>query len=129
MVLFSTNTGEPLGIFPDAVIQHLRVGASSPLAAKHMANDDARRLDVLGAGWQARSHVPALDVVLDLKEIRVYSTTPESRESFVDDIDVDATAVAVDELEAVFRDTDVVQCVTNSTPPSLKWSGSRTART
>lgn len=117
VVLFSTNTGEPLGIFPDAIIQHLRVGASSALAAKYMANDDASTLGVLGAGWQARSHIPALDRVLDLEEINVYSPTPSSREAFVEEIDVDTEVSALNDPEAVFRDADVVQCVTNSTAP------------
>lgn len=117
VVLFSTNTGEPLGIFPDAIIQHLRVGASSALAAKYMANDDASTLGVLGAGWQARSHIPALDLVLDLDEVRVYSPTPASREQFVEEMDIDAEITAVDEPQAVFRNADIVQCVTNSTAP------------
>lgn len=123
VALFSTNTGELLGLFPDAIIQHLRVGASSAIAAKHMTNDDASVLGVLGAGWQARSHVPALDRVLDLAEIRVYSPTPASREEFVEEIDVDADVVAVDDPEVVFHEADVVQCVTNSTAPifEMEW--------
>lgn len=123
VVLFSTNTGELLGLFPDAIIQHLRVGASSALAAQYMANDEASTLGVLGAGWQARSHIPALDRVLDLDTIRVYSPTPESREKFVDEIDVDADVTAVADPESVFDDADVVQCVTNATAPvfDMEW--------
>ena len=119
VILFGTNTGEPLAIFPDAIVQHLRVGATSALAAKSMANEDASRLGVLGAGWQARSHVPALDHVLDLDTIEIYSPTPDSRETFAAEMKtaVDADVTAVAEPREVFRDADVVQCVTNATTP------------
>jgi ornithine cyclodeaminase/alanine dehydrogenase-like protein (mu-crystallin family) len=118
-LLFDTNAGELLGIFPDAIIQHLRVGASSALAAKYLANNDADQLGVLGAGWQAQSHIPALDQIFDLETVTVYSPTPESRQSFAETMDeeIDAEVIPASEAKAVFKDADIVQCVTNSTEP------------
>lgn len=130
VVLFNTNTGEPLGIFPDAIIQHLRVGASSALAAKYLANNNASKVGMLGAGWQARAHVPALDLVHDLDLIEVFSPTSERRNSFADEMNkrVDTEVVAVDTPEAVFVDADIIQCVTNSTAPvfEMDWVESGT---
>lgn len=116
IVLLSMNTGEPLAMFPDAIVQHSRVAGSSALGAKYLANDDASTLGMLGAGWQARSHLPALDIVCDLEEVNVYSPTPESRESFAEEMadEVSPTVRAVDEPQAVFEDADIVQCVTNA---------------
>lgn len=37
VLLFRVNTGEPLAIFPDGVLQRLRVGATSALATRYMA--------------------------------------------------------------------------------------------
>ena len=37
VLLFSTTTGEPLAIFPDGVLQRLRVGATNALGAKYLA--------------------------------------------------------------------------------------------
>src|ERR1051325_7597140 len=37
VMLFSTETGALLGMFPDGVMQRLRVGAASGLALKHLA--------------------------------------------------------------------------------------------
>ena len=34
VLLFSTDTGEPLAIFPDGVLQRMRVGATSAIGAK-----------------------------------------------------------------------------------------------
>jgi hypothetical protein len=37
VMLFSTITGEPLAIFPDGVVQRMRVASSSALAARNLA--------------------------------------------------------------------------------------------
>jgi len=51
--LFSAETGEPLAMFPDGVIQRMRVAATSALAAKEMARQDASLMAIFGSGWQA----------------------------------------------------------------------------
>jgi ornithine cyclodeaminase/alanine dehydrogenase-like protein (mu-crystallin family) len=114
--LFDTSTGELLALFPDAIVQHFRVAGSSALGAKYLANEDASVLGMLGAGWQARSHLPALDIVLDLDHVRVYSPTPSSRKGFVEEMreEVSPTVEAVDTPEQVFDGADVIQCVTNA---------------
>src|SRR6187402_951941 len=40
VLLFSSETGEPLAIFPDGVLQRMRVGAASGLGAKYLARED-----------------------------------------------------------------------------------------
>lgn len=41
ILLFSLENGEPLAIMNDGFIQHLRVGATAGLGAKHLAREDA----------------------------------------------------------------------------------------
>lgn len=125
VLLFSTNTGEPLAIFPDGIVQSYRVGATSALGAKYLARDDSTTLGILGAGWQARAHLKAHAAVQDLETVRVYSPTPESREEYADEMNdvVDATVEAVDEPRTVCDGADIVQCVTNALSPvfELDW--------
>ena len=52
VLLFSAETGEPLAIFPDGVIQAFRVAASSALAARYMARQDVTHLGIFGSGWR-----------------------------------------------------------------------------
>ena len=59
VLLFSTHTGEPLAIFPDGVLQHIRVGATNGLGVKYMARENARTLGILGSGWQAETQLAA----------------------------------------------------------------------
>src|SRR6202451_1797268 len=50
VLLFSTENGEPLAIFPDGVMQRMRVGAANGLGVKYMARKDARTVGILGSG-------------------------------------------------------------------------------
>lgn len=116
VILLSMDTGEPLAIFPDAIIQHFRVASSSVLGAKYLANENPSVLGMFGTGWQARSHLPAYDILFDLEEINVYSPTTEHREMFASEMndEVDPEVNAVDAPEHVFTNADIVQCVTNA---------------
>src|ERR1044071_4648332 len=53
VLLFSSKTGEPLAIFPDGMIQPMRVAATSALGAKCLAREDAKVVTIIGSGWQA----------------------------------------------------------------------------
>jgi ornithine cyclodeaminase/alanine dehydrogenase-like protein (mu-crystallin family) len=119
VLLFSTNTGEPLAIFPDGIVQSYRVGSTSALGGKYLARDDATTLGMLGAGWQARAHLRAHAAVQDLDAVRVYSPTPESRQGYAEEMDdvVDAPVEAVDDPEAACAGADIVQCATNALSP------------
>src|SRR5207244_3068287 len=48
VLLFSTETGALLAMFPDGVMQRLRVGATSGLGLKRLAREDAQRLALIG---------------------------------------------------------------------------------
>ena len=63
VLLFSTETGEPLAVYPDGIVQRMRVGATSGLAAKYLAREDARTVALLGAGWQAGGQAMAIAAV------------------------------------------------------------------
>jgi hypothetical protein len=61
VMLFSTETGEPLAIFPDGYVQKLRVAGASAIAARYLARKDATIMALLGAGWQASAHLVTPD--------------------------------------------------------------------
>ncbi len=88
ILLFSAETGEPLAIFPDGVIQRMRVAATSALAAREMARQDASVLGIFGSGWQAGAHVPAFCAVRKFKRVKVYSPTKNNRESFAAEMEM-----------------------------------------
>lgn len=116
VLLFSTETGEPLAIFPDGVLQRLRVGATSAIAAKYLARDDARTVGLIGAGWQAGAQLLAITAVRKIDAIRCYSPTREKCVSFCSEMSA-LTGVPVtvaDAPEAAVKGADIVLCATNA---------------
>jgi ornithine cyclodeaminase/alanine dehydrogenase-like protein (mu-crystallin family) len=116
IMLFSTINGEPLAIFPDGVVQRMRVASSSAIAARYLAREDAGTMALFGSGWQAGSHLPAMCAVRPLKRVNVFSPTKTNREAFVKEMQAKVTAEvrAVESPEEAIRDADIIAMTTNS---------------
>src|SRR5215467_6741018 len=116
VLLFSAETGEPLAIFPDGIIQGIRVAASSALAARFLAREDAAVLGILGSGWQARAHARAMCAVRNIKKILVHSPTKANRENFAAEIgqELGISVEAVVSGESVANGADILVAATNS---------------
>src|SRR5204863_7567127 len=116
VLLFSTETGQLLAMFPDGVMQRLRVGAANGLAMKHLARADASVLALIGSGWQAGTQLAAALAVRRFREVRVYSPRRETREAFVAEMrqihKVDIRAV--DSADAAADGADVIAASTSS---------------
>jgi alanine dehydrogenase len=119
VLLFSTHDGAPLLICPDGVMQRMRVGATSAVAAKHMAKKNSRTATIIGSGWQAGSQLLGLDAVFDLKDIRVFSPRKETREAFAKEMSEKigkAVRPCASGAEAC-KGSDIVACATNAVKP------------
>lgn len=116
VMLFSTENGEPLAIFPDGVVQRMRVASSSAIAARFLAREDASTLALFGSGWQAGSHLPAMCAVRKIKKVNIYSPTKSNREAFARDMaqKVEADVRPVDHPEEAVSDADIIATTTNS---------------
>src|SRR5689334_19676154 len=86
VLLFSTETGALQAMFPDGVMQRLRVGAANGIAMKHLARGDASVLALIGSGWQAGAQLMAALAVRPFREVRVYSPRRETRDAFVAEV-------------------------------------------
>jgi len=119
VMLFSTETGEPLAIFPDGYVQKLRVAGASAIAARYLARKDATVMALLGTGWQASAHLVTLSMVRDLRQVRVHSPTPESRRRFVENWSGKVAAQLIECASAneAIETADMVTCTTNSISP------------
>ena len=119
VLLFSTHTGEPLAIFPDGVLQRIRVGATNGLGVKYMARENAHSVGVLGSGWQAETQLTAACAVRDIRSVKCFSPNQTNCETFsarmsaLLNIPVRAVAQAEDAVAGV----DIVMCSTNSLDP------------
>lgn len=82
VLVFSTATGEPLAMFPDGVLQRMRVGATNGLGVKYLAREDATKVGIVGSGWQAGTQLMATCAVRKVTSIKCWSPTGQNRERF-----------------------------------------------
>ena len=118
--LFSTATGELLAIFPDGLVQAIRVGVTNALSAKYMARPESSVLALYGSGWQARSGLLAMCSAMPIRYVRVYSPTEEHRRAFVADISSQVDAECVRRWtfpRRPLRGADIVLLATNALAP------------
>ncbi|HEY2990370.1 MAG TPA: ornithine cyclodeaminase family protein [Candidatus Binatia bacterium] len=122
VLLFSSETGEPLAIFPDGVMQRLRVAATSALAAARMALPETPVMGMLGSGWQAGAHVPAMCAVRKIRRVQVFSPTKEHRERFAKEMaqQTGVEVVAVDNAEAAAEGAEILVAATNAASPVVR---------
>jgi len=119
VMLFSTETGEPLAIFPDGYVQKLRVAGASAIAARFLARQDSQVMALLGSGWQASAHLVTFCRIRGLKQVKVYSPTPETRRLFVKEMSgtVPAEIREAASVEEAIKGSDIITCATNSISP------------
>ncbi|MFC1815696.1 ornithine cyclodeaminase family protein [Thermodesulfobacteriota bacterium] len=116
VLLFSTETGEPLAIFPDGVVQRARVGATNGLGAKYLAREDAGTIGLLGSGWQAGGQLMAITAVRSIEKVRCFSPTKENRENFCREWSgrLNIEVIPVDSTESAIKGVDIVLCGSSS---------------
>jgi alanine dehydrogenase len=112
--LFRPETGEPLVTMDGRLITEMRTAAVSAVATRHLARRDASVLAILGSGVQAGSHLVALRLVREFREVRVWS--PRHARAFAERFGVHAAGSA----EEAVRGADTVVVATGSTTPVLQ---------
>jgi ornithine cyclodeaminase/alanine dehydrogenase-like protein (mu-crystallin family) len=119
VLLFSTHNGEPLAIFPDGVLQHIRVGATNGLGVKYMARANARTIGILGSGWQAETQLTAACAVRKIEIVRCFSPNRENREAFATRMSemLGLDVIPVAQPEEAVAGADIVLCASNSLDP------------
>jgi alanine dehydrogenase len=111
ILLFKPETGEPLATMDGRLITEVRTAAVSAVATEYLARPDASVLALIGSGVQARSHLEALRLVRDFREVRVWS--PRRAAAFAKEHGVRAASSAE---EAVWGADVVVTATTSPTP-------------
>jgi alanine dehydrogenase len=114
IVLFRPETGEPLVTMDGRLITEMRTAAVSAVATDLLARREPGVLAILGSGVQARSHLEALRVVRQFREVRVWS--PRHAPAFAREHCVTASGSA----EEAVRGADVIVVATAATAPILK---------
>lgn len=121
VLLFDLETLVPLAIMPDGYLQRMRVGATSALAARHLARGDATTAGLVGAGWQAGGQLLGLHAVIGLERCLVFSPDPGRRHAFCAEYgDLGFEVLPAASVEEVVAESDVLAMATNALEPVLR---------
>jgi ornithine cyclodeaminase/alanine dehydrogenase-like protein (mu-crystallin family) len=116
IVLYATDTGQPLAAMDGRLITEMRTAAVSAAVTKYLAPTGCRILALLGSGVQARAHLQALSCVRSFSQVRVWSRTPAHAERFARE----HGATAVSSARDAVRGADVVVTATAAHEPILE---------
>jgi len=119
VLLFSCETGEPLAIFPDGVMQRIRVGATNGLGIKYLAREDSKSVGIIGSGWQAGTQLMAACAMRDIDKIRCFSPNKTNCEAFSKEMSetLGLEVKPVESAEDAINGVDIVMCATSSIDP------------
>jgi ornithine cyclodeaminase/alanine dehydrogenase-like protein (mu-crystallin family) len=116
IVMLDPLTGVVKAILDGRYITEVRTAAVSAVSARWLARTQAAVLGILGSGVQARSHLQALRLVRDFREVRVWSPNADRLRKFV----AETGARAMESPESVVRGADVVVTATASPTPVVR---------
>lgn len=105
VILHDGETGAPKAIMDASAITAIRTAAVSAVATKLLAREDSRVLAIIGSGVQGQSHLEAIPLVREIREIRIFSRTRQQNANSVE--------------EAV-RGADIIVTATSAREPILK---------
>jgi alanine dehydrogenase len=116
IVMFEPSTGSVEAIVDGRYITEARTAAVSAVSARRLARQDSRVLGIIGSGVQARSHLEALRLVREFREVRAWSPNASRLKQFAEE----TGAREMESAEAVVRGADVAIAVTASRTPVIE---------
>jgi ornithine cyclodeaminase/alanine dehydrogenase-like protein (mu-crystallin family) len=119
VLLHDGVTGELVAILNASPITEIRTAAVSAAATKALARKGARTVAVLGSGVQGRSHVDAMQTVLDDPIIRIWSRNSAHAEALA----LETHSLVAASIEEALDGADVVCVATAAREPivELAW--------
>ena len=87
IVMIDGRNGLPICVMDGSLITNYRTGAAGAISCKYLARKDSETVAVIGAGGQARMQIYALNEVLPIKKVRVFSPVEAELQRYKDDVE------------------------------------------
>lgn len=123
VMIFESEHGSAVGMADANVITEVRTGAVSGVATKYLARKDSRKLAIIGAGAQGRSHLAAMLCVRpSIEEVSVYDIRREAAERYKQEMSAKhgVKITVCDSVQEAVADADIICTLTPSTDPYLQ---------
>ena len=120
--LYDGDSGELLLYTQANRLGQLRTGATTAIAVKHLAKDDAATVGIIGTGNQAGDQLRAAVQVRDIAEIHAYSRNPENRQTFATRMtdDLGIPVIAADHNRGAVADCHIVIAIASAQTPVVE---------
>jgi ornithine cyclodeaminase/alanine dehydrogenase-like protein (mu-crystallin family) len=116
VILHDGETGLLRAVMNASAITEIRTAAVSAAATKLLSRRRARVVAVLGSGVQGRSHVQAMQAVVEDPEIRIWSRNPAHAEALA----LESHAVVCETVEEALAGAEIVCTTTASREPIVQ---------
>ncbi len=118
-VLMDPGTGRPLALLEGGFLTGIRTGATSALAARHLARPDSRVIACFGAGVQAAFQLRCLASVLALEWVLVVGRSRDRAERFCETMarELGVPVKLAETPGQAVSQADLVTCATTSSTP------------
>jgi alanine dehydrogenase len=127
LILSDRKGGEISAIMDEDWCHAVRTAAAAAVAMRVLARKESAVMAMLGAGDTARAAVPVMAKAFPLKEIRVTSRTPESRQNYAKEVgkEYGLNVQAIESTEEALKGADLVVSATTTSTPFVKdsWLG------
>jgi ornithine cyclodeaminase/alanine dehydrogenase-like protein (mu-crystallin family) len=127
LILSDLEGGEILAFMDEDWCHAVRTAAAATVAMRVLARKGSTVMAMLGAGDTARAAVPVMARAFNLKEVRVTSRTPESRQNYAKDVGAEygLNIIPTESTEAALNGADLVVSATTTSTPFVKesWLG------
>lgn len=119
VILHDGVTGQLIAVLNASPITEIRTAAVSAVATKLLARPGSRTVAILGSGVQGRSHVDAMQTVVDDPIIRIWSRNPAHAEALA----LETHSLVAGSIEEALDGADVVCTATAASEPivELDW--------
>ena len=100
LTIYDPSTGVPLCLMDATVLTWLRTGAVTGIGAKHLARADASVIGHIGARGTALANIRAIAACRPIREVRIASKRPETREALASTVEDELGVRAFDVADA-----------------------------
>ncbi|MGY8962689.1 MAG: ornithine cyclodeaminase family protein [Rhodospirillales bacterium] len=124
VVLFEAKYGLPIAFIDGRELTAIRTSATTAMATRVLAREDAASVTFIGCGEEARHHIQAILPVRPIKKITVWGRNLNRARAFsaAQDLPLGVTIEVESDLETAVREAEILCTVTSSTQPILKGS-------
>jgi len=122
IIINDPATAEPRAILEASLLTNIRTGAAGGVATKYLANKNATKLSIIGAGVQGLYQAKAILEVRDIEEIKIFDPSKETCDSFREQLasSFSGKIFHTASPEACVRGAEVLVTATPSRQPIVK---------